>query len=119
MTNQLIALFDGREVGTVHYKNARLSFLYSDTWRADPNAYPLSLSMPLASAEHGHARIEAFLWGLLPDNDRVLENWGRRFQVSPRNVFRLITGSRPILVRNSTAKMRNFVATRQAMHPEP
>src|ERR1035437_3199062 len=46
--------------------------------------------MPLASAEHGHARIEAFLWGLLPDNDRVLENWGRRFQVSPRNVFRLI-----------------------------
>jgi serine/threonine-protein kinase HipA len=38
-----------------------------------------------------HARIEAFLWGLLPDNDRVLENWGRRFQVSPRNVFRLIT----------------------------
>ena len=91
MTNQLIALLDGREVGTVHYKNARLAFIYSDAWRIDPNAYPLSLSMPLASAEHGHARIEAFLWGLLPDNDRVLENWGRRFQVSPRNVFRLIT----------------------------
>jgi HipA-like protein len=67
MTNQVIALLDGRGVGTVHYKNARLSFVYSDTWRADPNAYPLSLSMPLASAEHGHARIEAFLWGLLPD----------------------------------------------------
>ncbi|HEY0757842.1 MAG TPA: type II toxin-antitoxin system HipA family toxin [Acidisarcina sp.] len=47
--------------------------------------------MPLASAEHGHPRIEPFLWGLLPDNDRVLENWGRRFQVSPRNVFRLIS----------------------------
>ena len=91
MTNQLIALLDGHEVGTVHHKNARLSFVYTDTWRLDPNAYPLSLSMPLASAEHGHARIEAFLWGLLPDNDRVLENWGRRFQVSPRNVFRLIT----------------------------
>ena len=91
MTNQLIALLDGREVGMVHYKNARLSFVYTDEWRADPDAYPLSLSMPLASAEHGHARIEAFLWGLLPDNDRVLENWGRRFQVSPRNVFRLIT----------------------------
>jgi hypothetical protein len=40
---------------------------------------------------HGHARIEAFLWGLLPDNDRVLQNWGRRFQVSPKNVFRLIS----------------------------
>ena len=90
MTNRLIALLAGREVGTVYYKNARLSFVYSDAWRADPNAYPLSLSMPLASAEHGHARIEAFLWGLLPDNDRVLENWGKRFQVSPRNVFRLL-----------------------------
>lgn len=91
MTNQLIALLDGREVGTVHYKDSRLSFAYSDTWRNDPNAYPLSLSMPLGSATHGHSRIEAFLWGLLPDNDRVLQNWGKRFQVSPKNVFRLIS----------------------------
>ena len=82
MTNQLIALLDGREVGTVHYKDSRLSFAYSETWRDDPNSYPLSLSMPLGSATHGHARIEAFLWGLLPDNDRVLQNWGKRFQVS-------------------------------------
>src|SRR5580658_1423257 len=91
MTNQLIALLDGREVGTVHYKDSRLSFAYSETWRGDPNAYPLSLSMPLGSAAHGHSRIEAFLWGLLPDNDRVLQNWGKRFQVSPKNVFRLIS----------------------------
>ena len=91
MTNQLIAPLDGREVGTVHYKDSRLSFAYSDAWRNDPNAYPLSLSMPLGSATHGHARIEAFLWGLLPDNDRVLQNWGKRFQVSPKNVFRLIS----------------------------
>jgi serine/threonine-protein kinase HipA len=91
MTNQLIALLDGREVGTVHYKDSRLSFTYNDTWRNDPNAYPLSLSMPLGSARPGHARIEAFLWGLLPDNDRVLQNWGKRFQVSPKNVFRLIS----------------------------
>ena len=91
MTNQLIALLDGREVGIVHYKDSRLSFAYSDTWRNDPNAYPLSLSMPLGSATHRHARIEAFLWGLLPDSDRVLQNWGKRFQVPPKNVFRLIT----------------------------
>jgi serine/threonine-protein kinase HipA len=90
MTNELIALLDGREIGIVHYKNSRLSFVYRESWRDDPDAYPLSLSMPLGSAEHSHARIEAFLWGLLPDNDRVLENWGRRFQVSPKNVFRLI-----------------------------
>lgn len=89
MTNPLIALLDGLEIGTVHYKESRLSFTYSDTWRIDPNAYPLS--MPLGSATHGHARIEAFLWGLLPDNDRVLQNWGKRFQVPPKNVFQLIS----------------------------
>jgi len=90
MTTQLIALANGRGMGVVTYRNARLSFVYDELWRQGPNAYPLSLSMPLASAQHGHSRIEPFLWGLLPDNDRVLENWGRRFQVSPRNPFRLI-----------------------------
>jgi len=90
MTNQLVVLLDGLEVGTIHHKSGRLSLVYDQKWRADPGSYPLSLSMPLASVEHGHARIEPFLWGLLPDNDRVLESWGRRFQVSPRNVFRLI-----------------------------
>ena len=90
MTNQLIALLDGREVGTVTYKSARLSFIYSESWLSNPNAYPLSLSMPLGSVTHGHKRIEPFLWGLLPDNERVLQSWGKEFHVSPRNVFRLI-----------------------------
>jgi len=45
----------------------------------NPDSYPLSLSMPLAAAEHSHSKIEAFLSGLLPDNDRVLESWARRF----------------------------------------
>jgi serine/threonine-protein kinase HipA len=46
--------------------------------------------MPLPVATHGHTTTEAFLWGLLPDNDRVLERWGREFQVSPRNAFSLL-----------------------------
>lgn len=90
MTNELIVLLDGREVGKVQHKSGRLSFTYNDSWRAAPDAYPLSLSMPLASANHGHGQVEPFLWGLLPDNDRVLRSWGQRFHVSPRNVFRLI-----------------------------
>jgi len=90
MTNQLIALANGREMGSVIHRNARLSFVYEDSWKQDQRSYPLSLSMPLAAGEHGHSKIEAFLWGLLPDNDRVLESWARRFQVSPRNAFRLI-----------------------------
>jgi HipA-like protein len=84
MTNQLIALLDGREVGTVTHKSGRLSFTYSESWLSNPNAYPLSLSMPLGSITHGNKRIEPFLWGLLPDNERVLQSWGREFHVSPR-----------------------------------
>ena len=90
MTNQLVVLANGREMGLVNHRNARLAFTYDGSWRHDTSSYPLSLSMPLASTEHAHSTIGAFLWGLLPDNDRVLESWARRFQVSPRNAFRLI-----------------------------
>lgn len=91
MTQDLIALLDNRKVGRVRRDHrGRLSFAYDDRWRLARGAYPLSLSMPLAAAEHGHAVIEAFLWGLLPDNEIVLERWAKRFQVSARNVFALI-----------------------------
>jgi len=46
--------------------------------------------MPLALGEHGHAKIDPYLWGLLPDNEQVLDKWGRKFHVSARNAFGLI-----------------------------
>ncbi|MEQ1930591.1 MAG: HipA N-terminal domain-containing protein, partial [Parvularculaceae bacterium] len=88
--SELIALLDGREVGNVRHERGRLSFVYSEEWRAAREAYPLSLSMPLAATEHPNAAIEPFLWGLLPDNERILAAWARRFQVSPRSAFALI-----------------------------
>ena len=92
MSNELIAMVDGREMGRVRRdKNGKLSFTYAEKWRGAEEAYPLSLSMPLALGEHGNAKIEPFLWGLLPDNERVLDQWARRFQVSARNVFGLIS----------------------------
>lgn len=92
MTNELVALLGGVEVGRVHMgARNRLTFVYNDSWREAPNAYPLSLSMPLAAKEHGPAAVEAFLWGLLPDNEQVLDRWARKFQVSARNVFALIS----------------------------
>lgn len=88
--SELLVLLEGREVGTVRQARGRLGFTYADTWRGAPGAYPLSLSMPLAAAGHPHAAIEAFLWGLLPDNEYVLRRWAQRFHVSPRNAFALI-----------------------------
>ena len=68
----------------------RLAFAYDERWRSKAAAWPLSLSMPLAVDEHEHARIEPWLWGLLPDNEVILARWGRRFHVSPRNAFALL-----------------------------
>ena len=91
MTNELVALLDGNEVGRVRSDvRGRLTFAYDGKWRGTRGAYPLSLSMPLAAEEHGPATVQAFLWGLLPDNERVLDRWAKKFQVSARNVFALI-----------------------------
>ena len=92
MTGELVALLDGKEVGRVRRDaRGRLAFIYNDEWRKAADAYPLSLSMPLGAKEHGRSVIEAFLWGLLPDNERVLDRWAAKFQVSARNVFALIS----------------------------
>lgn len=90
MSATLLAIADGRLMGEVVWSKNRLLFRYDSGWQSDKKAFPLSLSMPLVVQEHGHAAVEAFLWGLLPDNDAVLERWGRRFKVSARNPFRLI-----------------------------
>ncbi|MDA9544997.1 serine/threonine-protein kinase HipA [Bradyrhizobium sp. USDA 372] len=89
---ELIALLDGTEVGRVRSEaRGRLTFVYDNAWRNAERAYPLSLSMPLAAEEHGPATVQSFLWGLLPDNEQVLERWAKKFQVSARNVFALIS----------------------------
>lgn len=86
----LVLLSNGEVIGEIHRRAGRLSLTYSEDWRLRPDAYPLSLSMPLAAAEHPHGPVNAFLWGLLPDNDVVIERWARHFQVSAKTPFALI-----------------------------
>ncbi|MBK8093212.1 MAG: type II toxin-antitoxin system HipA family toxin [Verrucomicrobiaceae bacterium] len=93
MIEELHALAGGRRMGTVQWDRRRdhYSFCYEDAWRTGGgDAFPLSLSMPFAATDHRHEVVEAFLWGLLPDNEGVLKRWGERFHVSPRNPFRLL-----------------------------
>jgi serine/threonine-protein kinase HipA len=91
MSDELVALLDGYEVGRLRRgRGGKMSFVYNDDWRKDFNAYPISLSMPLALKEHGHKTIDAFLWGLLPDNQKILDTWARRFQVPSGSAFKLI-----------------------------
>ena len=92
MSDELIVLLSDRETGCVRQdQRRRLKFVYNDEWREARGAYPLSLSMPLAASEHPHDVIEAFIWGLLPENELVLERWAKKFQVSARSAFALIS----------------------------
>ena len=90
-SRELIVLLGGRQVGVVERTGNRTQFTYDDVWRNDPKAYPLSLSMPLARAVHSGPEVDAYLWGLLPDNERVLRSWGKRFHVSSGNAFALLS----------------------------
>ena len=91
MSNELLVLMDNRRVGrVVQGQHGKLTLSYDQAWRNSQNSYPLSLSMPLGLSEHPHEKIDAFLWGLLPDNEGTLNRLGREHHVSPRNAFALI-----------------------------
>ena len=91
MSKTLVVLIDGAEIGHVTQDGrGKFHFVYGDGYRKAPAAVPLSVSMPLSVAEHDDKAVRPFLWGLLPDNDDTLANWGRRFGVNPRNPFSLL-----------------------------
>ncbi len=92
MSKELYVLMDNRRMGRVRQGDSgKLTFVYDEQWRNSETSYPLSLSMPLALSEHPHNKIDAFLWGLLPDNEGTLNRLGRDHHVSPRNAFALIS----------------------------
>src|ERR1700761_3480677 len=92
MSDELLTLLDGKVIGSVvRGRNGKLTFHYLRAWHEDEDAYPLSLSMPLSGDEYGHRVIEAFLWGLLPDNQQVIDRWAKKYQVSARSVFALLS----------------------------
>lgn len=88
----LVVLMEGRRMGVVTQEaTGRMRFEYDEQWRLAPQSTPLSMSMPMETPSHPHDVIDAFLWGLLPDNENVLRRWGRENQVSHRNPFALLT----------------------------
>ena len=83
----------GRFVGTLDASDKRsLRFAYDPAYTADPASAPLSVSMPLRISPYLHATVLPYLWGLLPDNDRVIERWAREFGCSPNDIAGLLRG---------------------------
>lgn len=87
----LKVLLTDKEIGTVTQRpNGSFRFEYLSEWQSNPRHIPLSRSMPLQQQRHGVRPITNFMWGLLPDNERTLDEWAKRFQVSARNPFALL-----------------------------
>ncbi len=82
----------GRDrVGTLERTaNGLLRFAYDEDWLERADATPLSVSMPLRSGAFEHDTVHPYLWGLLPDNEAVVDRWARTYQCSPSNVFALL-----------------------------
>lgn len=91
MTDPLLVLIGDQVAGELtRDSSGRLAFTYHDTYRSQPEPTPLSLSMPVPIRQHTDRSVTPWLWGLLPDNDRVLQRWAERFQVSGRSPFGLL-----------------------------
>jgi serine/threonine-protein kinase HipA len=83
---------DGVHIGELRQSpQGALSFTYDDAYRIDPDATPLSMSMPLASAEHRNKPVRAYLDGLLPDSQAARARWAQQFNVSANNSFALLS----------------------------
>ena len=83
---------DGTLVGVLARAKGKITFTYDPGWQALPDATPLSVSMPLDAAEHDDSTVQPWLWGLLPDNDRVLQRWAREFHTTARHPLGLLAG---------------------------
>jgi len=86
----LAVLMNGRQIGRIERQGNRLKFIYAEAWRQDAVSFPLSLSMPLTAAEHGHEAINTWISGLLPDNERIIARIARDHDVLPNSPYALI-----------------------------
>jgi len=91
--NRLDVFIEGRLVGTVDAVDRRsVRFEYDTAYVSQMASTRLSVSMPLRATRYSHATASPYLWGLLPDNDRVLTRWGREFGCSASDVVGLLGG---------------------------
>lgn len=91
MARQELVVLDGSTaVGRLERTAGEITFSYDGEWRSDPAATPLSVAMPLAAVEHPDPVVSPWLWGLLPDNERVLARWGRTFHTTTKHPMGLL-----------------------------
>jgi serine/threonine-protein kinase HipA len=89
MTKLAFALY-GRRAGTIERIGGAFNLVYDDDYLRDQAATPLSLSLPLLTKTRNSRQVEAYLRGLLPDNETVRRRWAHSFGLKDRDTFGLI-----------------------------
>ncbi|MBO0803987.1 MAG: type II toxin-antitoxin system HipA family toxin [Nocardiopsaceae bacterium] len=91
MTDSLAVIVGRRIAGSLtRLPGGKLRFDYDDQYAQEPDATPLSLSMPLNQPSHPDQVITPWLWGLLPDDPSVLARWTRHFDLSRAAPYTLL-----------------------------
>ncbi|MFZ3192064.1 MAG: type II toxin-antitoxin system HipA family toxin [Moraxellaceae bacterium] len=89
MTHELkVWLFD-QPVGRLFLSNGRLHFAYLPEWLVQPQAMPVSMSLPLQSDSFDDQQARPFFAGLLPEG-HLRSVIARQLQVSSQNEFALL-----------------------------
>lgn len=87
-TRSLTVFIAGVRAGTLTQDDSGArSFSYDPAY----DGPPLSLSMPVGNQTYRTRTVDAYLLGLLPDDERVRREAGRRFGVSGNNPFALLS----------------------------
>lgn len=79
----------GHRAGTLSVLEGRLSFQYSVSWLAQPQAMGLSLGLPLQCKAFEDQQCRAFFAGLLPEG-QLRQLIAQQFQISRQNDFGLL-----------------------------
>jgi serine/threonine-protein kinase HipA len=89
--SELIAVLYDQIAGVVDTdKHGDPRLEYDQTWREGTTSHPISLSLPIRHRQHENPAVAAYLWGLLPDNELVLQRWATRFGTTAGSVMGLL-----------------------------
>jgi serine/threonine-protein kinase HipA len=91
MDKELLVIVNDNLLGRViQTETGRLKFEYDSGWINRIDAFPLSLSMPLAQSEHPHQVVQNYISGLLPDNGDIRRSIARQYQLGSATPFKIV-----------------------------
>lgn len=90
--HELVVLLQGCIAGALRHGTAPGAYVfeYATAWREDADAFPLSLSLPLASQVHDGPAVAYYLRGLLPDSEPRLNAIAHRYGVPADDAFAVL-----------------------------